>query len=114
MSNYDIMVDPKKQKLIDRLEADKRRLEEQIRRVDRKIVVTLAGQSPIKPGDVIEWESGKTVRRGKVLSVQFRWRTDFEYRCTVLRRKDGRVIGYANVTSDRCPTIVHKGPGTPQ
>lgn len=62
-----------------------------------------AGQSPIQPGDIITWESGKNQRRGRVKSVRSTW-NNFEYRCHVLT-KTGKEVGYANVDSSRCPIL---------
>jgi hypothetical protein len=108
MSRQDPTIDPSKQKLIDSLQKRIKLLKDQITGIERTICVIQNGQSPIQPNDIIEWESGKYLRRGLVISVNYVWQSEFEYRCHLLR-KDGRVIGYAKVGSDRCPTIVKHG-----
>jgi hypothetical protein len=107
MGIHGLEIDPKCQRQIEKLRDRERKLKDEASDIENQIARIQAGQSPIKPGYLIEWESGKHLRRGRVISVAFRWRSDFEYRCHLLR-KDGTVIGYATVTTDKCPTIVSR------
>lgn len=82
---------------IDKLDRQKEIFERQIRAIE-------CGQSPIKPGQIIEWQSGERLRRGKVISVSACSWKGFTFRCHVLS-KAGKEIGYANVDPDRFPTL---------
>ncbi len=64
-----------------------------------------AGQSPIKPGDIIEWErrDGRALT-GRVIRVWYKW-DGFEYRCHILSVKDGREIGFATVETSGYPRL---------
>lgn len=101
---------PQAQKQINQLRARLRKMEQEKEDIEQRITHIEAGQSPIKPGMLIEWESGNPpntkTRRGNVKSVELGYR-GFEYRCELVN-KSGEVIGYANVDSDKIPTIVGK------
>lgn len=92
---------------VDRLNERIHELEVRQQKLRREIEEIEAGQSPIKVGDLIQWESGNRLRRGRVKSVRASWK-GFQYRCHILTAA-GKEIGYAEVGSDRCPVLAEDG-----
>lgn len=89
---------------LDALEAKRHAAELRVRAIRRQIEELIVGQSPIGPGDVIEWESGGRSRRGRVLSVYSNYR-GFDYRVAIVT-KAGRQIGIATVGEGHHPVLV--------
>ena len=92
------------EKEIGKLNDAKDKLKNKISDLEDKIELVRLSESPFVPGDVIVWESGNRLRRGKIISIRTHYREDYEYRCYVLNKK-GQTIGYATVRSDRLPTL---------
>jgi len=100
----DFVYAKREQRKIDAINREISRLEHRKAMLERKKDEIAVGQSPIKSGDVIEWESGSRLRRGKVVTVRPGWR-GFEYRCRIIA-KNGRAIGWAMVNSEKYPTLL--------
>ena len=98
---------------IDALERQVEGLEEQcekcqqkIRRLEDQVDRLKIGESPIQPGDLIEWTSGKSTRKGRVKAVDVQWGA-YCYRAHVLNAK-GDEVGAAMVRESHCPVLVKK------
>ena len=79
-------------------------LEQKIGKLKDRRESLLVANSPIKPGDLIEWCQGQRGRRyGRVNNVTLRWNRTYDYRTVVLRVSNGTVIGMANVTEANQP-----------
>ena len=94
----------KTQKAIQKKKDQIENLKQKIRDIEHQIYILEVGESPIQVGNTIYWESGKGEKRGRVTSVMASWK-GFEYRANVLGKED-RVIGYAIVGTERCPSLV--------
>lgn len=103
MSNF--VFSPAVQAQIDALEEEIHQLKRRQTLLERRIDELKAGQSPLKVGDIIVWESGKCTKRGRILSVACNsYCRGFEYRCVILGKND-QEIGYATVGSERGPLL---------
>lgn len=102
----DEVLSKKDQSRVDRIKDEICRYEKRIELLKRQIEEIKVGQSPIHPGDVIEWESGAKVRRGIVRSVSSCW-DGFVYRCNIVSA-NGRHIGFANVNTAKMPILVDR------
>jgi hypothetical protein len=102
----DFVLSPTIQAKVDRVEAKIRKAEFQIEQWRKDIDRLACVDSPIKPNDIITFESSGRIRTGKVISMRSLY-YGYEYR-VLLQSKAGKAIGYARVTSDKCPTLVGK------
>lgn len=76
---------------------------DEIEKLERTQVDLKCGISPIKPGDLINWEKRNKQYRGQVITVRLQgWNDKFYYRCIILS-KNGKAVGHANVDDDDCP-----------
>lgn len=110
MSDRAIVYTPAVQKKIDRLEEQIEVLRKRKHMLERQVDELKAGQSPIKPGSIIQWDatSGRCVYRGRVISVSYKdWGPGFEYRCHLLR--GNKEVGMATVGSDKNPVLCPSG-----
>jgi hypothetical protein len=98
------------QRQLDRLERRVRELEDRRAALRRRIEELKCGESPIRPGDLITWESGREgrPRRGRVLTVGTTYGGGYEYRCEILSAAN-RPIGFAVVRTDQLPTLEGSG-----
>lgn len=94
------------QRAIDKINRLLYKLEQQAVRLRRQRDAIGLKHSPIQPGDIISWESGGHLKRGKVLSICLQWK-GYEYRCHVLNMK-GTPIGYASVDTSQAPCKLPK------
>lgn len=95
------------------LEKQKQQLENRIKDIEQTIEDVQAGESPIKPGMRIQWESGRgdntRVKRGQVVSVEtcgYR-HSMFSYRVFILDKRN-RIVGHAIVNEDHHPEILRE------
>ena len=71
---------------IDRLRATIKPLQDELDATERQLLEVI---SPFKTGDVIEWDSGKTVARGRVIGIIRDYGDDCHWRVQRIL-KDGR------------------------
>lgn len=88
---------------INRLEIKIAKMDIERRDIKRQIDQLRCGLCPISPGDIIYWESGTRMRRGKVISVQVSYQDHYEFRVHLLNKK-GDPTGYATVNTKQMPT----------
>lgn len=99
--------EPHVKKKIDALKKKIRVLDDQKEKLEIQIEELKVGQSPIQPGDTIQWTSGNRTRYGKVRAVYTAWK-DFEYKVHVLAKDGTKQIGHATVNSTHCPVLYTK------
>lgn len=97
------LMSPEIRKQIDEMDEVIHRLERAKEALQRKIQELMALQSPIKLGDIIEWDTGKRVYRGEVQRILNEYH-GYAYVCYILS-KDGRYIGRARVQESNNPVL---------
>lgn len=88
---------------IEQLEEKITSLDARKRDIKRQIDQLRCGLCPIVPGDIIYWDAGTRVKRGKVISVRADYRDQYEFRVHLID-KSGQAVGYATVHSKQMPT----------
>ena len=108
----DVAYVPEVKAAINVLNKEKEELQDRINEIDAEISELKVGQSPIKPGDLINWFQGGRVRRGRVVKVICEWSERFRYRVHILSQAN-KELGTANVTEDHQPQL-EETPPTPK
>ena len=96
---YDEKTRNKIKSLLAKISAIDRKKEEYKEEIE-KLKIEL---SPIKIGDIIQWYTGSTKRRGRVKAISTNY-CNYSYRCKILS-SEGKEIGIANVSESHFPTL---------